>query len=141
MKGKSSTTASFADHYRTGEYADLRLVTATGLQLDVHRLIVCSQSPVLDAKTKTGAIKIELDDEDDTTTVEQMIEWMYGIDDQDLLMDRKTVDEVVAQGPDFVCGEILAVAGLAGLAAKVCLMSQAALQWLMFTRKGTELTM
>jgi hypothetical protein len=49
-----------------------------------------------------------------------MVEWMYGIDDEDLLMDRKTVDEVVALGPDFVCGEILAVAGLAVLAAKVC---------------------
>ena len=120
MKDKPSTTASFADHYLTGKYADLRLVTATGLKLDVHRLIVCSQSPVLDAKAKTGSTIIDLDDEDDTTTVEQMVEWMYGIDDQDLLMDRKTVDEVVAQGPDFVCDEVLAVARLASLAAKVC---------------------
>jgi hypothetical protein len=120
MKDQPSTAALFADHYRTGKYADLRLVTATGLQLDVHRLIVCSQSQVLDAKAKTGTTTIELDDEDDTTTVEQMVEWIYGIDDEDLLMDCKTVDEVVAQGPEFVCDEILAVAGLAGLAAKVC---------------------
>jgi hypothetical protein len=120
MKDQPPTAALFADHYRTGKYADLCLVTATGLRLDVHRLVVCSQSPVLDARAKIGATTIELDDEDDTTTVEQMVEWMYGIDDQDLLMDRKTVDEVVAQGSDFVCDEILAVAGLASLAAKVC---------------------
>jgi hypothetical protein len=121
MKDYPSTAVTFADHYRTGKYADLRLVTSIGTQLDVHRLIVCSQSPLLDAQAKTGAMIIELDDEDDATTVEQTVEWMYGIDDEDLLMDRKTVDEVVALGPDFVCGEILAVAGLAGLAAKVCL--------------------
>ena len=120
MKDKPSTAVTFAEHYRTGKYADLRLVTSISTQLDVHRLIVCSQSPVLDAKVKTGAITIELDDEDDATTVEQMIEWMYGIDDENLLMDRKTIYEVVALGPDFVCGEILAVAGLASLAAKVC---------------------
>jgi hypothetical protein len=120
MTDKSPTADCFADHYRTGKYADLRLVTATGLQLDVHRLVVCSQSPILDAKVKTGAVIIELDDDDDTKTVEQMIEWMYGIDDQELLLDRKTLDEVVALGPDFVCGETLAVASLAGLAAKVC---------------------
>ena len=120
MKDKPSTAVTFAEHYRTGKYADLRLVTSIGTQLDVHRLIVCSQSPVLDAKVKTGAIIIELDDEDDATTVEQMVEWMYGIDDENLLMDRKTIYEVVALGPDFVCGEILAVASLASLAAKVC---------------------
>lgn len=114
------TAVTFADHYRSRKYVDLRLITAIGLQLDVHRLVVCSQSPVLDAEAKNGTKIIELDADDDATTVEQMIEWMYGIDDQDLLMDRKSLDEVVALGPDFVCGEILAVAGLAALAGKVC---------------------
>jgi hypothetical protein len=120
MKKNPSIAVAFAEHYRTGKYADLRLITSIGTQLDVHRLIVCSQSPVLDATAKTGAMIIQLDDEDDATIVEQMVEWMYGIDDEDLLTDRKTIDEVVAKGPDFVCGEILAVAGLACLAAKVC---------------------
>lgn len=114
------TAVIFADHYRSRKYVDLRLITAIGLQLDVHRLVVCSQSSVLDAEAKNGTKIIELDADDDATTVEQMIEWMYGIDDQDLLMDRKSLDEVVALGPDFVCGEILAVAGLAALAGKVC---------------------
>jgi hypothetical protein len=70
MKDYPTTTVTFADHYRTGKHVDLRLVTSVGTQLDVHRLIVCSQSPLLDAQAKTGAMIIELDEEDDATTVE-----------------------------------------------------------------------
>lgn len=120
MADNPSAAVRFADYYRTGKYADLLLVTPIGTQLGVHRLVVCSQSPILDAKARPGVKVIELDADDDATTVEQMVEWMYGIDDQGLLMDRKTVDEVFALGPGFVCGEVLAMAALAVLAAKVC---------------------
>ena len=119
MSHNPSTAARFAEHYRTGKYADLLLVTSAGMQLGVHRLVVCSQSPIMDAKAKPGVKVIQLDADDDTT-VEQMVEWMYGIDDQELLLDRKTVDEVFALGPGFVCGEVLAMVALAALAAKVC---------------------
>ena len=113
-----STSGAFADHYRTGKFTDLGLVAKGGTQFNVHKLVVCSHSPVLDAQTAEGATI--LDTGDDATTLGQMIEWMYGIDDQELLIDRKTVDEVFALGPGFVCGEVLAMAALAVLAAKVC---------------------
>lgn len=113
-----STPGAFADHYRTGKFTDLGLVAKGGTQFNVHKLVVCSHSPVLDAQTAEGVTI--LDTGDDATTLGQMIEWMYGIDDEQLLIDRKSVKEVLALGSSEVYGEILTLSDLAGIAEKVC---------------------
>jgi hypothetical protein len=113
-----TTPGAFADHYRTGKFTDLGLVAKDGTQFNVHKLVVCSHSPVLDAQTAEGATI--LDTGDDATSLSQMIEWMYGIDDEHLLIDRKSVGEVISLGSSEVYGEILTLSDLAGIAEKVC---------------------
>jgi hypothetical protein len=88
------TPGAFADHYRTGKFTDLGLVAKGGTQFNVHKLVVCSRSPVLDTQTADGVTI--LDTGDDATTLGQMIEWMYGIDHEQLLIDGKSVKEVLA---------------------------------------------
>jgi len=112
-----STSAAFADHYRTGKFTDLGLVAKDGLQFNVHKLVACSHSPLLDAQAADGATVI--DTGDDATTLGQMIEWMYGIDDEQLLIDGKSVEEVIALGLSEVYSEILTLSDLANIAEKV----------------------
>jgi hypothetical protein len=111
------TSAAFADHYRTGKFTDLGLVAKDGIQFNVHKLVVCSHSPVLDAQAADGTTI--LDTGDDATTLGQMIEWMYGIDDEQLLIDGKSVEEVIALGSSEVYSEILTLSDLANIAEKV----------------------
>lgn len=115
MEGNNSTFGAFAHHYRTSRYTDLRLISKDGKHFDVHKLVVCSQSPVLDAAE--DAIAVNIDHE--AHTVEQMVEWMYGIDDKSLLIEGKTVDEVIAMDASVVYGEILTLTDLAKIAEEV----------------------
>lgn len=107
----------FAEHYRTGKFTDLGLVAKDGIQFNVHKLVVCSHSPLLDAQAANGAAI--LDTGDDATSLGQMIEWMYGIDENQLLIDRKSVEEVIALGSSEVYSEILTLSDLATIAEKV----------------------
>jgi len=111
------TPGAFADHYRTGKFTDLGLVAKDGIQFNVHKLVVCSHSPLLDAQAANGTTI--LDTQDDATTLGQMIEWMYGIDDEQLLIDGKSVEEVIALGSSEVYSEILTLSDLATIAEKV----------------------
>jgi hypothetical protein len=119
MADNGSNTGVFAQHYRTGKYADLTLVAKDGTLFNVHRLVVCPLSPVLDAQAADGAKSINTDE--DVTTIGQMIEWMYGIDDKKLLIEGKSVDEVKGMRPSVVCGEIVTLSSLAKVAEKVVL--------------------
>jgi hypothetical protein len=112
----ASTAAAFAQHYRTGRFADLRLVAKDGTHFDVHKLVVCSHSTVLDAAAD-GTTIINMNE--DEATIGQMIEWMYGIDHENLLIDGKSVEEVMAMGTREVYGEILTLSDLAKIAEKV----------------------
>jgi hypothetical protein len=122
MADDGSNTGVFAQHYRTGKYADLILVAKDGTQFNVHRLVVCPLSPVLDAQATDGAKSISTDG--DTTTIRKMIEWMYGIDDKKLLSEGKSIDEMKAMGPSVVCGEIVTLSSLAKVAEKVVVFSK-----------------
>ena len=116
MSDNSSNAGTFAQHYRTGRFVDLRLVANDGTHFDVHKLVVCSHSPVLDAAAD-GTTVINMDD--DETTISQMIEWMYGIDHEKLLIDGKSMEEVTAMGTREVYGEILTLSDLVKIAEKV----------------------
>jgi hypothetical protein len=69
MADDGSNTGGFAQHYRTGKYADLTLIAKDGTQFNVHRLVVCPLSPVLDAQAADGVKTIEMNE--DATTVGQ----------------------------------------------------------------------
>jgi hypothetical protein len=112
-----STSGAFADHYRTGKFTDLGLVAKDGTQYNVHKLVVCSHSPLLDAQAANGVTII--DTGDDATPLGQMIEWMYGIDDEKLLIDAKSVEEVTSMGSSEVYGEVVTLSDLASIAEKV----------------------
>ena len=117
MSNKSGAAGIFAEHYRTGKFTDLGLVAKDGMQFNVHKLVVCSHSPLLDAQAANGTTII--DTGDDATTLGQMIEWMYGIDDEKLLIDAKSVQEVTAMGSREVYGEVVTLSDLANIADKV----------------------
>lgn len=117
MSDNSGTAGIFAEHYRTGKFTDLGLVAKDGMQFNVHKLVVCSHSPLLDAQAANGATII--DTNDNATSLGQMIEWMYGIDDEKLLIDAKSVQEVTAMGSGEVYGEIMTLTDLANIAEKV----------------------
>ena len=117
MENNAVTAGAFAHHYRTGKFTDLGLVANDGMQFNVHKLVVCSHSPLLDAQAANGATII--DTGDNATTLGQMIEWMYGIDDEKLLIDGKSLEEVTAMGSGEVYGEILTLSDLANIAEKV----------------------
>lgn len=117
MANNAGTAGIFAEHYRTGKFTDLGLVAKDGIQFSVHKLVVCSHSPLLDAQAANGVTI--LDTGDDATSLGQMIEWMYGIDDNQLLIDRKSVAEVIALGSSEVYSEILTLSDLATIAEKV----------------------
>lgn len=106
---------AFAHHYLSGRYSDLRLVAKDGTACNVHRLIVCVQSPVLDAQASTGVTVIELDD--DPKTIEPVAEWMYGISRDRLLLKGKSLD---CNGTLY--GEILAMADIGSFAEKVSIL-------------------
>lgn len=115
----AAAIGAFAHHYRSGKYSDLRLVAKDRTTWNVHRLVVCAQSPVLDTKASTGVTVIELDD--DVTTIEQAIEWMYSIDRDRLMIDGKSLEEVTGMGSGVVYGEILAMTDLADFGTKLSL--------------------
>lgn len=117
MADKSGTVGAFAHHYRTSKFVDLGLVAKDGIQFNVHKLVVCSHSPLLDTQAADGTTVI--DTGDDSTSLGQMIEWMYGIDDKKLLIDGKSVGEVTAMGSSEVYSEILTLSDLANIAEKV----------------------
>ena len=117
MAENAGAVGIFAEHYRTGKFADLGLVAKDGTQFNVHKLVVCSQSSVLDAKAAEGVTIIAMDE--DETTIAQMIEWIYGIDKEKLLMDGKSVEEVTTMGSGIVYSEILTLSDLAITAEKV----------------------
>ena len=60
-----------------------------------------------------------IDTNDNATSLGQMIEWMYGIDDEKLLIDAKSVQEVTAMGSKEVYGEVVTLSDLANIAEKV----------------------
>lgn len=82
-------------YYRTGKYADLEMVILSGGfedHINVHRVVVCRKSAVLEAydemaaKTENpGTITIT---EPEMQTFLKMIEWMYGIDRDGLLRNN-----------------------------------------------------
>ena len=119
MADSADIAEIFAEHYRTGKFTDLGLVAKDGTQFNVHKLVVCSQSPVLDAKAAEGVTVIAMDEYE--TTVGQMIEWMYGIDNDKLLIGGKSVEEVTRMGSEIVYSEILTLSDLAKIAEKVWL--------------------
>lgn len=51
---------SLAQYYRTGEYADLEVISR-GVHHSVHKIIVCSQSPVIKAKCSSVSPHCQLD--------------------------------------------------------------------------------
>lgn len=115
----AAAIGAFAHHYRSGKQSDLRLIAKDRTTWNVHRLVVCAQSPVLDTKASTGVMVIELDD--DVTIIDQAIEWMYGIDRDRLLIDGKSLEDVTKMGPGVMYGEILAMTDLAHFGEKVSL--------------------
>lgn len=118
MSNNSGAAGTFAEHYRTGKFTDLGLLARDGMQFNVHKLVVCSHSPLLDAQAANGATII--DTNDNATSLGQMIEWMYGIDDEKLLIDdAKSVQEVTAMGSREVYGEVVTLSDLANIAEKV----------------------
>lgn len=112
-----ATITDFAKYYETGKYADLAITLKPETTLHVHRLVVCSQSPVLDAQAANNASVIRVDEDEAVFT--QMIEWMYGIDNKNLLIDAKPIDQVVLMGQNVVYGELATMAELAVVAEKV----------------------
>lgn len=112
-----ATITETAKYYQTGKYADLDIILKPEITLHVHRLVVCSQSPVLDAQAANNVSVIRVDEDEAVFT--QMIEWMYGIDNKNLLIDAKPIDEVVAMGQNVVYGELATMAELAVVAEKV----------------------
>lgn len=112
-----ATITDFAKYYETGKYADLAIVLKPENTLHVHRLVVCSQSPVLDAQAANNASVIRVDEDEAVFT--QMIEWMYGIDNKNLLIDARRIDQVVLMGQNVVYGELATMAELAVVAEKV----------------------
>jgi hypothetical protein len=119
MADDGSNTGVFAQHYRTGKYADLTLIAKDGTQFNVHRLVVCTLSPVLDAQAADGVKTIEMNE--DAATVGQLVKWMYGIDKK-LLKNGNSVDEITAIGPNALYHEILVLAYFAKIAEKVLLL-------------------
>lgn len=117
MSDNANIAGAFAQHYLTGRFTDLRLIAQDGTVFKVHKLVVCSHSPVLDTQAAQGVTDINTND--NATCLGQMIEWMYGIDDKKLLIEGKSVAEVTAMGSDVVYGEILTLSDLATIAEKV----------------------
>lgn len=136
MADDDRRTGAYAQHYRTGKFTDLRLVARDGTHFNVHRLVICDLSPVLDAQAADGAEVIDMDG--DATIVKQMVEWIYGIDDQKLLIEGKSVDEVVAMGSEVVCGEITTLSDLANIAEKVSALTFSILRAKLLTAYSTS---
>ncbi|KAM0721695.1 hypothetical protein Q7P37_002620 [Cladosporium fusiforme] len=112
--------AAFAQYYKTAKYADLEIIVKPDYHLHVHRLVVCSQSPVLDAQAANMSV-VKIDE--DEAVFKQMIEWMHGIDDKNLLIEGKSIDQIIAMGQDVVYGELMTMAELAHVAEKYCVIS------------------
>jgi hypothetical protein len=120
MADDVNNTGVFAQHYRTGKYVDLTLIAKDGTRFNVHRLVVCPLSPVLDAQAADGVTTIDM--EEDATTIGQMVKWMYGIDKK-LLKNGNSVDEITAMGQNALYHELLVLAYFANTAEKVVLLT------------------
>lgn len=117
MAANTSIIEAFAQHYRSGKFTDVHLVAKDGTTYGVHKLLLSFHSTVLCEQASGGAKIIEMDG--DATIIKQMVEWMYGIDDKNLLVEGKSVDEVAAMGSEMVYGEITTLSDLANVAEKV----------------------